>query len=182
MLHYSALNEQIKDGDVVVIDVGGEYGGYAADITRTLPANGKFTARQREIYEIVLGAQNAAMAAVKPGATIHGGAVSLNADRARLFQHARPRSAMASRSGNITFTASAIISDSTCTIPATTTRPLEPGMVITVEPGIYIPEENLGVRIEDDVLVTKDGIEVLTKRLPRNPDEVEKVMAEGAKN
>src|SRR6202043_4248050 len=63
VLHYSALDQQIKDGDVVVLDVGGEYGGYTADITRTLPANGKFTARQREIYDIVLGAQNAAIAA-----------------------------------------------------------------------------------------------------------------------
>ncbi len=70
MLHYSALTDQIMDGDVVVIDVGGEYGGYTADITRTLPANGKFTPRQREIYDIVLGAQNAAIAAVKPGAKI----------------------------------------------------------------------------------------------------------------
>src|ERR1700683_4947601 len=79
VLHYSALNDEIKDGDLVVIDVGGEYGGYAADITRTLPANGKYTARQREIYEIVLGAQNAAMAALKPGAAIHGGSIDLNA-------------------------------------------------------------------------------------------------------
>ena len=72
VLHYSVLDAEIKDGDVVVIDVGGEYGGYAADITRTLPANGKFTPRQREIYDLVLGAQNAALAAVKPGATITG--------------------------------------------------------------------------------------------------------------
>ncbi len=67
VLHYDDLKNEIKDGDLVVIDVAGEYGGYAADITRTLPANGKFTARQREIYEIVLGAQNAALAAIKPG-------------------------------------------------------------------------------------------------------------------
>ncbi len=79
VLHYDALDNQIKDGDVVVMDVGGEYGGYDADITRTLPANGKFTARQREIYDIVLGAQNAAIAAVKPGAYMYGGPGSLHA-------------------------------------------------------------------------------------------------------
>ena len=72
VLHYSVLDSEIKDGDVVVIDVGGEYGGYAADITRTIPANGKFTRAQREIYDLVLGAQNAALAATKPGATILG--------------------------------------------------------------------------------------------------------------
>ena len=77
VLHYSVLDAQIKDGDVVVMDVGGEYGGYAADITRTVPANGKFTPRQREIYDIVLGAQNAALAAVKPGAVLYGGKDSL---------------------------------------------------------------------------------------------------------
>ncbi len=91
VLHYSGLNDEIKDGDVVVIDVGGEYGGYAADITRTLPANGKFTPRQREIYEIVLGAQNAALAAVKPGAKLYGGAGSLQQIVTDVFQHPRPR-------------------------------------------------------------------------------------------
>ena len=77
ILHYSRLDSEIKGGDVVVIDVGGEYGGYAADITRTLPANGKFTPRQREIYNVVLGAQDAAIAAIKPGAVLYGGPQSL---------------------------------------------------------------------------------------------------------
>ena len=69
-LHYDKLSRKIQDGDIVVIDVGAQYSGYAADITRTIPANGKFTARQREIYEVVLGAQNAALAAMKPGVTM----------------------------------------------------------------------------------------------------------------
>src|SRR5437588_3461691 len=69
-LHYDKLSRKIQDGDIVVLDVGAQYSGYSADITRTLPANGKFTARQREIYEIVLGAQNAALAAMKPGAHV----------------------------------------------------------------------------------------------------------------
>ncbi len=92
VLHYDALKNEIKDGDVVVIDVACEYGGYAADITRTLPANGKFTARQREIYEIVLGAQNAALAAIKPGAMLYG-TQERPSGRLRLHQHARPRPA-----------------------------------------------------------------------------------------
>jgi len=181
VLHYSALDAQIKDGDIVVLDVGGEYGDYAADITRTLPANGKYSARQREIYEIVLGAQNAAMAAVKPGATIRGGAVDLNVI-AREYINTHGKDLHGEPLGKYYIHGLSHHLGLDVHDPGSTTRPLEAGMVFTIEPGIYIPEENLGVRIEDDVLVTKDGIEVLTKRLPRNPDEVEKVMAEGAKN
>ncbi len=181
VLHYSALDQQIKDGDIVVLDVAGEYGDYAADITRTLPANGKYSARQREIYEIVLGAQNAAMAAVKPGATIHGGAIDLNVI-AREYINTHGKDLHGEPLGKYYIHGLSHHLGLDVHDPGSTTRPLEAGMVFTIEPGIYIPEENLGVRIEDDVLVTKDGIEVLTKRLPRNPDEVEKVMAEGAKN
>jgi len=178
VLHYSALNDQIKNGDVVVIDVGGEYGGYAADITRTLPANGKFTPRQREIYEIVLGAQNAALAAVKPGAKMYGGTGSLQQIVTDYFNahghdkegHPLGRYYIHGISHHLGLD----VHD-----PGDRDRPLEPGMVITVEPGLYIPEENLGVRIEDDVLVTKDGYQLLTARLPRNPSDVEKIMAEG---
>ncbi len=181
VLHYSALDAQIKEGDIVVLDVAGEYGDYAADITRTLPANGKYSARQREIYEIVLGAQNAAMAAVKPGATIHGGAVDLNVI-AREYINTHGKDLHGEPLGKYYIHGLSHHLGLDVHDPGSTTRPLEAGMVFTIEPGIYIPEENLGVRIEDDVLVTNDGIEVLTKRLPRNPDEVEKVMAEGAKN
>lgn len=174
VLHYDGLNEQIKDGDVVVLDVAGEYGGYAADITRTLPANGKFTARQREIYSIVLGAQNAALAATKPGLRpreldqiahkyidshgkdLHGNSLG------QYFIH------------SLGHGLGLDVHD-----PTEYTQPLQAGMVMTNEPGIYIPEENLGVRIEDDVLITPDGYELLTKHLPRDPDEVEKTMAEG---
>jgi Xaa-Pro aminopeptidase len=176
VLHYSGLNDEIKDGDVVVIDVGGEYGGYAADITRTLPANGKFTPRQREIYEIVLGAQNAALAAVKPGAKLYGGAGSLQQIVTAYFStHGRDREGRSLDRyypHGVSHHLGLDVHD-----PGDRGRPLEPGMVVTVEPGLYIPEENLGVRIEDDVLVTKDGYTLLTSRLPRAPDEVEKAMA-----
>ena len=179
VLHYSGLNDEIKDGDVVVIDVGGEYGGYAADITRTLPANGKFTARQREIYNIVLGAQNAALAAVKPGAKLYGGSDSLQQIVTAYFgahgQDKEGRSLSRYYIHGISHHLGLDVHD-----PGDRERPLEPGMVVTVEPGLYIPEENLGVRIEDDVLVTADGYQLLTARLPRDPDEIEKIMAEGA--
>jgi Xaa-Pro aminopeptidase len=181
VLHYSALDQQIKEGDIVVLDVGGEYGDYAADITRTLPANGKYSARQREIYEIVLGAQNAAMAAVKPGATIYGGATNLNVI-AREYINTHGKDLHGESLGKYYIHGLSHHLGLDVHDPGSTTRPLEAGMVFTIEPGIYIPEENLGVRIEDDVLVTNDGYEVLTERLPRDPDEVEKVMAEGRAN
>jgi Xaa-Pro aminopeptidase len=178
VLHYSILNDEIKDGDVVLIDAGGEYGGYAADITRTLPANGKFTPRQREIYDIVLGAQNAALAAVKPGAVLYGGKGSLQQiamDYINTHGHDKEGHTLGRYYPHgLSHHLGLDVHD-----PGDRTRPLEPGMVITVEPGIYIPEENLGVRIEDDVLVTKDGYGLLTARLPRTADEIERIMADG---
>ncbi len=178
VLHYDALDQRIQDGDIVVLDVGCAQDGYTADITRTLPANGRFTARQREIYEIVLGAQNAALAAVKPGMTLTGqGPKSLQRiaydyinshgkDRegrslGRYFIHG-----LGHHLGLNVHDAGEV------------GRPLEPGMVIAIEPGIYIPEEKLGVRIEDDVLVTETGAKLLTARLPRTITEIEKIMAQ----
>jgi Xaa-Pro aminopeptidase len=179
VLHYNKLDRQIDGGDVVLLDVAGQYSGYAADITRTIPANGKFTPRQREIYEIVLVAQNAALAALKPGMTLGGqGPTSLqkiamdyiNSHGKDKDGHSLGRYYIHGLSHHIGLN----VHD-----PSGPSRPLEPGMVITVEPGIYIPEENLGVRIEDDVLITPTGYKLLTARLPRSPDEIEKIMAEG---
>jgi Xaa-Pro aminopeptidase len=175
VLHYGVLNDEIKDGDVVVMDVGGEYGGYAADITRTLPANGKFTPRQREIYDLVLGAQNAALAATKPGATITGRKDSLQQIVIDYFNtHPDSHGNVLTKyyPHGVSHHIGLDVHD-----PGDRTRPLEPGMVISMEPGLYIPEEKIGVRIEDDVLITKDGYELLTGRLPRSPDEIEKIMA-----
>jgi Xaa-Pro aminopeptidase len=179
VLHYNKLDRQIQDGDVVLMDVAGQYSGYASDITRTIPANGKFTARQREIYEIVLGAQNAAMAAVKPGMTLYGqGATSLqkiamdyiDSHGKDLEGHSLGRYYIHGLSHHVGLD----VHD-----PSGPARPLAAGMVITIEPGIYIPEESIGVRIEDDVLVTPEGYKQLTARLPRSVDEIEKIMAEG---
>ncbi|PYU18373.1 MAG: peptidase M24 [Acidobacteria bacterium] len=178
ILHFNQLDALIQDGDVVLIDVGGQYSGYTADITRTLPANGHFTGRQREIYDIVLGAQNAVLAAMKPGATLgRQGSNSLfkvaydyinthGADRdgrslGRYFTH------------GLGHHIGLEVHDA-----GDPSRPLEPGMVVTAEPGVYIPEERIGVRIEDDVLITPTGYKLLTARLPRSVDEIEKIMAE----
>jgi Xaa-Pro aminopeptidase len=174
VLHYNKLDRQIDGGEIVLLDVAGQYSGYAADVTRTLPADGKYTPRQREIYEIVLGAQNTALAALKPGATFSGlqkiamdyinshGKDKEGRTLGRYYIH------------GLSHHLGLNVHD-----PSGPARPLEPGMVITVEPGIYIPEENIGVRIEDDVLITSTGYKLLTARLPRTIDEIEKIMADG---
>ena len=177
-LHYDKLSRKIQDGDIVVLDVAAQFSGYSADITRTLPANGKFTQRQREIYEIVLGAQNAAIAALKPGMSMcNRGGNSLyriaydyiNSHGKDL--HGRPLGQyfIHGLGHNIGLD----VHD-----PGASCEPLKPGQVITIEPGIYIPEENLGVRIEDDFLVTETGHKFLSERLPRDAEQIEKIMAE----
>ncbi len=181
VLHYDALDNEIKDGDVVVIDVAGEYGGYDADITRTLPANGKFTPRQREIYEIVLGAQNAAIAAVKPGAWMYGASGSLQ-QVAYDYINTHGKDKDGKPLGKYFVHGLGHGLGLNVHDPTDFHQPLKAGMAITIEPGIYIREENLGVRIEDDILVTADGHKQMTERLPRNVDEVEKIMAEGRAN
>src|SRR5215831_1260018 len=181
-LHYDKLSRKIEDGDIVVLDVGAQYAGYSADITRTVPANGKFSARQREIYEIVLGAQNAALAAMKPGAHF-----SCRSKKNRLMNiaydyinsHGKDREGRPLGQYFIHGLGHHIglnVHD-----PGDYCSPLQPGMIVMVEPGIYIPEENLGVRIEDDVLITESGYKLLSEHLPRNPDEIEKIMAGAAK-
>jgi Xaa-Pro aminopeptidase len=179
-LHYDKLARKIEDGDIVVLDVGAQYAGYSADITRTIPANGKFTPRQRDIYEIVLGAQNAALSAIKPGVDFcQKGSKSvyklaydyINSHGKDL--HGKPLGPYFIH--GLGHDIGLDVHD-----PGEYCKPLAPGMVITVEPGIYIPEENLGVRIEDDILITETGYKFLSERLPRNPDEIEKIMAEAA--
>jgi Xaa-Pro aminopeptidase len=179
VLHYNKLDRKIEDGDIVLMDVAGQYSGYASDITRTIPANGKFTPRQREIYEIVLGAQNAAMEALKPGMTLGGqGPTSLQKIAMDYIDsHGKDKEGRSLGRYYIHGLSHHVGLD--VHDPSGPSRPLEPGMVITIEPGIYIPEENLGVRIEDDVLITPTGYKQLTARLPRSVDEIEKIMADG---
>jgi Xaa-Pro aminopeptidase len=177
-LHYDKLSRKIEDDDIVVLDVGAQYSGYSADITRTLPANGKFTPRQREIYGIVLGAQNAALAAIKPGAYFFckgkkDGLTNIAYDY--INSHGKDRQGKPLGPYFIHGLGHHIGLD--VHDPGEYCSPLQPGMVVTIEPGIYIPEENLGVRIEDDILITASGHKLLSERLPREPDEIEKIMA-----
>jgi Xaa-Pro aminopeptidase len=181
-LHYDRLSRKIEDGDIVVIDVGAQFSGYSADITRTLPANGKFSPRQLEIYNIVLGAQNAALAALKPGMDLcQKGEKSVNKiSRDYINSHGKDQHGKPLGQYYIHGLGHHIglnVHD-----PGDYCKPLQPGMVVTMEPGIYIPEENLGVRIEDDVLITESGYKLLSERLPRDPAEVERIMAEAAKH
>lgn len=180
VLHYDKLSRKIEDGDIVVLDVGAQYSGYSADITRTLPANGKFTPRQREIYEIVLGAQNAAMAALKPGMNLckKGDKSVYRISYDYINSHGKDQQGKPLGQYYIHGLGHHIGLD--VHDPGDYCKPLEPGMVVTMEPGIYIPEENLGVRIEDDVLITNSGYKFLSEKLPRNPNEVEKIMADAA--
>ncbi|PYS50949.1 MAG: hypothetical protein DMG13_19815 [Acidobacteria bacterium] len=160
ILHYDKNTRRMESGDVVVVDIGAEWGGYSADVTRTYPVSGKFSARQREIYQIVLDAQKAAMAKIRPGVTfrdIHQASSSYIRSKGyeKYFIHGT--------SHHIGLD----VHDA-----GSTERPLEPNMVITVEPGIYIPEEQLGIRIEDDVVVTPTGYRILSS-FPKEIDEIE---------
>ena len=177
VLHYDQDANQLHDGDVVLMDVAGSYSGYTSDITRTLPVNGHFTARQREIYEIVLGAQNAALVAAKPGASVgRRGAKGLN-QIAYDYINTHGKDLHGQPLGQYFIHGLSHPIGLNVHDPMEYDRPLEPGMVITVEPGIYLPEEKIGVRIEDDILITTDGNELLSRRLPREVDEIEKMMA-----
>jgi len=179
-LHYDRLSRKIEDGDIVVLDVGAQYAGYSSDITRTLPANGKFTPRQLEIYNIVLGAQNAALAALKPGMDMcQKGDKSVN-KISHDYVNSHGKDLHGKSLGQYYIHGLGHNIGLNVHDPGEYCKPLEPGMVVTMEPGIYIPEENLGVRIEDDVLITDTGYKFLSERLPRDPAEIEKIMAEAA--
>lgn len=167
ILHYDRNDRQMLNGELVVVDIGAEYSGYAADITRTYPVSGRFTERQREIYQIVLDAQKAALERVRPGVSISG-PNGVHAAAARVIGEAGYGEYFIHGTSHYL---GLYVHD-----VGSSGRPLEPGMVLTVEPGIYLPEEGLGVRIEDDVLVTADGYEMLSD-FPREIDEIEALMA-----
>ncbi|OLC08169.1 MAG: hypothetical protein AUH42_02235 [Gemmatimonadetes bacterium 13_1_40CM_70_11] len=175
-LHYDVNRRQMQEGDLIVVDAGAEWGQYTADVTRTWPVSGRFTPRQKAIYDLVLATQQAAFDSLRPGLTMR------DLDRVA-------RSYMRERSGKL-------CGDQTCDtyfihglghpigmdvhdVGVPGRAKLEPGMVITLEPGIYLPAENLGVRIEDDVLVTATGGEWLSAAAPRTTAEIERLMQAG---
>jgi Xaa-Pro aminopeptidase len=172
ILHYMTNRRRVDSGEVVLMDVGAECSDYATDVTRTVPAGGKFTPRQREIYEVVLGAQKAAIAAVKPGAVMRGGKGSLQ-QIAEDYINSHGRDAHGDPLGKYFTHGLGHYVGLDVHDPGDLSWPLQAGMVITIEPGIYIPEENIGIRIEDTVLVTDSGSRLLSGALPREPREIE---------
>jgi Xaa-Pro aminopeptidase len=173
ILHYDENRRRMEEGELVVIDVGAEYGYYSADLTRTLPVSGRFTPRQRRLYDLVLGAQQTAIDSIRPGTSL--GALN---QIARLYLRTRSSDLCGGLGCDQYFIHGLShwlgmdVHD-----PGSYSRRLEPGMVLTVEPGIYIPAESLGIRIEDVVLVTREGGEVLSSGLPRSAEAVERAMA-----
>lgn len=197
ILHYTENSAVLNDGELLLIDAGCEYEYYASDITRTFPINGRFTPEQRALYEVVLEANLAAIAAVKPGhhwnqpheAAVHAltaGMVRLGLLKgkvAALVKAEAYRDFYMHRTGHWLGMDVHDVGDYKV---GDVWRVLEPGMVLTIEPGLYIPPRcrsvpkrfrGLGIRIEDDVLVTRDGRSVLTADVPKQPDELEALMA-----
>ncbi|MBO4849177.1 MAG: aminopeptidase P N-terminal domain-containing protein [Clostridia bacterium] len=176
MMHYVTNHCEVKDGSLILLDLGVKYENYCSDITRTYPANGKFSPRQREFYELVLKANRAVAAAAKPGVTtkdlndiakkvlgeglVAMGKIADVSEVGKYYMHGVSHS-IGIDVHDITFTGDV----------------LKPGWIISNEPGLYVDEEEIGIRIEDDLLITEDGCEVLSKDIIKEPDEIEAFMA-----
>jgi Xaa-Pro aminopeptidase len=178
VLHYAEDDNVMNAGDVVVIDAAAEYSVYAADITRTLPVNGHFTARQREIYDIVLGAQEAAMAAFQSGKSmLVGSSDSSIAKVAMDYINSHGKDLHGEPLGKYFIHGLGHYIGLKVHDVGDYAVPLGPGMAFTIEPGIYIPEEKIGVRIEDDYWVDPNGKLIkLSGALPSKLEDVEKAM------
>lgn len=196
ILHYTENNQPLRDGDLVLIDAGGEYDNYAADITRTFPVNGRFTSEQRQIYELVLRAQKAGIACIKPGVLWYDvqktivriltqGLLDLDILQGNIDELLATEAYSPFYMHNSGHWLGLDVHDCGQYKINGQWRPLQPGMVLTVEPGLYISEGmpgvdskwwNIGIRIEDDILVTADGSENLTGALPVEVADIEKLM------
>ena len=197
ILHYIDNHSLLSDGDLLLIDAGAEYDYYAADISRTFPVNGKYSKAQRTLYDIVLDAQHAAIEQVKPGNhwnDPHEAAVRvltqglrdvgiLEGELEKLIADQVYKPYYMHRTGHWLGMDVHDVGDYKVD---TEWRVLEPGMTLTVEPGLYLSARhtglakkwhNIGIRIEDDVLVTREGCDVLTRDVPKDPDEIEALMA-----
>lgn len=197
ILHYRENNAELRDGDLLLLDAGCEYESYASDITRTFPVNGRYTPEQRAVYEVVLAANLAAIAKVKPGnhwnephdaavQVLTAGLVHLGLLKGRvasLIKSQAYRQFYMHRTGHWLGMDVHDVGDYKV---GDVWRQLEPGMVLTIEPGLYIAPgsrrvpkafQGIGIRIEDDVAVTRDGALVLTDGVPKQPDEIEDLMA-----
>ena len=202
ILHYVENNAELKDGELLLIDAGCEYKGYASDITRTFPVGGKFTEAQREVYDIVLETEKACIEATKPGTTVKErqdlsiemlteGMKKLGLLKGKTKDLIKKKKyekyymhGVGHYIGMDVHDAGRYFNDQT----AKDSRPFAAGMVLTVEPGLYIPPDDqdapakyrgIGIRIEDDVLVTEDGNRNLTTKVPKETEEIEELMNKG---
>ncbi len=198
VLHYIANDAQLRDGDLLLIDAGAEYKGYASDITRTIPVNGRFTPAQREVYEAVLEVQKACVEMVKPGVTMDNlnkrathmltermvRLSLLTGDVDKLIEEKAQLRFYMHRIGH--FLGMDVHDVGRYQTPTGDSRPLEPGIILTIEPGLYIAADaeevpdkyrGIGVRIEDDVLITPDGYRNMSAALPRTIPEIETFIA-----
>src|SRR5688572_20591196 len=199
ILHYVENNAPLKDGDLILIDAGAEYHGYASDITRTFPVNGRYTKAQREVYDVVLDVQLQCIEYTKIGNTVKGrqefsiellteGLKKLGLLKGKTKDLIKKKEYMKYYMHGVghylgldVHDAGRYFNDQT----AKESKPFAPGMVLTVEPGLYIPPDDksapskyrgIGIRIEDDVLVTEDGNRILTSKVPKGADEIEALM------
>ncbi|MEP7147887.1 MAG: Xaa-Pro aminopeptidase [Acidobacteriota bacterium] len=204
ILHYVENNMPLKDGDLILIDAGAEYQGYASDITRTFPVNGKYTKAQREVYDVVLDVQEQCIEYTKTGNTVKRrqelsiellteGMKKLGLLKGNTKDLIKKKSYMKYYMHGVGHYLGLDVHDAGRYFTdqgARNSKPFAPGMVLTVEPGLYIPPDDksapakyrgIGIRIEDDVLVTKDGNRNLTSKVPKDPDEIEALMAKSKK-
>ena len=196
ILHYDQNKSQIKDGDLILIDAGCEYKHYCSDITRTIPANGRFTDIQKELYQIVLDAQLEAIGMIKPGIRfnephkevikiITSGLIELGLLKGDVDKIVEDKEYRKFYMHSTSHLLGMEAHDAGKYKVDDESRKLEPGMVFTMEPGIYIAQDledvdekylGIGIRIEDNILVTENGYEVLTAKVPKTIEEIETVM------
>jgi len=182
ILHHMKNDRRMGEDELLLIDIGNIYCGMSDDLTRTIPTSGKFTAEQRKIYEIVLAAQKAAIAMVRPGVTlaqVHETArrVIVDAGYGKYFIHGTSHTLNGGDVANPLHLGTGRPEQPPDRYAAYDV-PVKPGTMFTIEPGIYIPEKSLGIRIEDSVLVTADGCEILTAAAPKEITEIESLMKE----
>jgi len=183
-LHYISNNEECKDGELILMDFGAEYGGYNADLTRTIPVNGKFTKRQKTVYNACLHLHDYAKSLLKPGITIVDYTDKVGEEATQQFlkigllkksdvknEDPENRAYRKYLYHGISHHLGIDVHDL-----GTRTEPIKPGMVLTVEPGIYIEQEKMGVRIENNVWITRNGNKDLMKNIPITVDEIEALM------
>ncbi|MFC0772203.1 aminopeptidase P family protein [Terrimonas alba] len=183
-LHYISNNQECKDGELILMDFGAEYGGYCADLTRTVPVNGKFSKRQKTVYNACLHLHDYAKSLLKPGITITDYTEKVGEEATQQFlkigllkksdiknEDPDNRAYRKYLYHGISHHLGIDVHDL-----GTRTEPIKPGMVFTVEPGIYIEEEQMGIRIENNVWITKNGNKDLMKNIPITVDEIESLM------